>query len=254
MLNLLKYELRKTMASKILLVVALVLLQATFMIGYYTGKSKIAIIGLIALAFIAIFGVLIAAIASISCLHRDMNTKQAYMLFMTPHSDFAILGAKVIECVCTILLTGLVCFFLLRLDINMTVAKWASEGTETNEVLDAVMGAMKDTGLGIDLSLASIAQFVFSMVTSIILLTLTGFLADVLSTSVLKGKKGCGLLSLVIFIVIDVILEEICSIAAPDDRIILGMESVWTKGIVRTVLAALLYFVTAKIMEKKLSV
>ena len=34
---------------------------------------------------------------SVNVLHRDLNTKQSYMLFLTPKSSYQILGAKILE-------------------------------------------------------------------------------------------------------------------------------------------------------------
>ena len=53
--------------------------------------------GIIFLVMCTIFGVIYIGIESVNVLHRDLNTKQSYMLFLTPKSSYQILGAKILE-------------------------------------------------------------------------------------------------------------------------------------------------------------
>ena len=58
------------------------------------------------LLMLAVCGVAVMGLESVFVLHRDMNTKQSYMLFMPPNSCYKILGAKVLECGAAILIAG----------------------------------------------------------------------------------------------------------------------------------------------------
>ena len=75
------------------------------------------------LALLAFAGMMIIGIQSIVVLHSDMNTRQGYMLFMTPHSTYAMLGAKVLEITLSLMLTGLFFFGLGVLDVTMLFGK-----------------------------------------------------------------------------------------------------------------------------------
>ena len=106
MIKLMKYELRKTMTIKLMILGATALAEIVFLIGLFANKNRMAAIGVGLLAMLAFGGVMIIGVASVVILHRDMNTKQSYMLFMTPNSSYRILGAKVLENGISILVAG----------------------------------------------------------------------------------------------------------------------------------------------------
>ncbi len=58
------------------------------------------------LVMCTIFGVIYIGIESVNVLHRDLNTKQSYMLFLTPKSSYQILGAKILENGISIIMAG----------------------------------------------------------------------------------------------------------------------------------------------------
>ena len=83
MLRLLKYELRKTLMSKLILLGVTAIAQAVFLAGLWSDKEDLLAIGAALLFFIAVTGIALMGILSVATLHKDMNTKQGYMLFMT---------------------------------------------------------------------------------------------------------------------------------------------------------------------------
>ena len=97
MLKLMKYELRKTAFSKLVLLVITAVAEIAFLIGVFWKKDNILAMGIIFLVMCTIFGVIYIGIESVNVLHRDLNTKQSYMLFLTPKSSYQILGAKILE-------------------------------------------------------------------------------------------------------------------------------------------------------------
>ena len=112
MLKLMKYELRKTWFTKAILLAVTAAVEAFFLYGLYGEKEDMAAGGAFILLLLAFGGVLVIGLESVITLHRDMNTKQSHMLFMTPNSSYKILGAKVLECSLSILLTGAFFFAL----------------------------------------------------------------------------------------------------------------------------------------------
>lgn len=83
MLKLMKYELRKTAFSKLVLLVITAVAEIAFLIGVFWKKDNILAMGIIFLVMCTIFGVIYIGIESVNVLHRDLNTKQSYMLFLT---------------------------------------------------------------------------------------------------------------------------------------------------------------------------
>ena len=128
MLKLMKYELRKTAFSKLVLLVITAVAEIAFLIGVFWKKDNILAMGIIFLVMCTIFGVIYIGIESVNVLHRDLNTKQSYMLFLTPKSSYQILGAKILENGISIIMAG--AFFASLAAIDVTVATlyiWRSE-------------------------------------------------------------------------------------------------------------------------------
>ena len=75
MLKLMKYEFRKTMFTKLILLGITAVAEAAFLISLYTNKegSLAASIGILTL--LAIGGVLVIGLQSVLTLHHDMNTR-----------------------------------------------------------------------------------------------------------------------------------------------------------------------------------
>ena len=120
MLKLMKYELRKTAFSKLVLLVITAVAEIAFLIGVFWKKDNILAMGIIFLVMCTIFGVIYIGIESVNVLHRDLNTKQSYMLFLTPKSSYQILGAKILENGISIIMAG--AFFAALAALDVTVA------------------------------------------------------------------------------------------------------------------------------------
>ena len=120
MLKLMKYELRKTAFSKLVLLVITAVAELAFLLGVFLKKDNLLAIGIVFLFMCAVFGVIYIGIESVNVLYRDLNTKQSYMLFLTPKSSYEILGAKILENGISIVMAGV--FFALLAVLDVTVA------------------------------------------------------------------------------------------------------------------------------------
>ena len=117
MKQLLKYELRKTQAMKLIILGITAAAELAFLIALFVRNSQgntdeIIVAMAFLLTMIAFGGILLIGIQSVLTLHRDMNTKQGYMLYMTPRNSYQILGAKMLENGISLVLAGAF-FFLL---------------------------------------------------------------------------------------------------------------------------------------------
>ena len=247
MLTLFKYELRKTRMSKLILLGLTAGVEAYFLYGVYTKNPEIATLATLLLCVIAIMGVLCIGIQSIVTLHHDMNTKQSYMLFMTPHSNYAILGAKALECTVSVVLSGLFYFGLGALDITLVFSAFG----QIEELLRFANEFMSAMNLHVALDPLSIAAFVAQMGTSWIETVMVAFLADVIATALLKGKKFGGLVTFILFIILTSATSKVVSLipAVGSDNVTVLLKCAATLAF-----AAIEYAATATIMEKKLSV
>lgn len=217
MLKLMKYELRKTAFSKLVLLVITAVAEIAFLIGVFWKKDNILAMGIIFLVMCTIFGVIYIGIESVNVLHRDLNTKQSYMLFLTPKSSYQILGAKILENGISIIMAG--AFFAALAAIDVTVATLYIGGLK--EMINLVSSFMEVNW------------------------------SVILSASVLAGKKGSGIAGFLIFLVISSVIGKLLDLIP----VLESMELTFVLYIAASfAIAAVLYVISGWIMEKKLSV
>ena len=253
MLKLMKYEFRKTMFTKLILLGITAVAEAAFLISLYTNKegSLAASIGILTL--LAIGGVLVIGLQSVLTLHHDMNTRQSYMLFMTPNSSYRILGAKVLECGLSILLTGAFYFALGALDISLLFAK---EGM-LSQLWDTIQEMLRSFTFSngqtiISLDMKGMAVLVFNLLSGWINTVTTAYLAVTVSAALLNGKRFNGLVSFVLFLALSWAggwLERFATQSISSIETMLLVQ-----GGIALAVAAVMYIATAQIMERKLSV
>ena len=246
MLRLLKYELRKTQFSKLVLLGITLVAQAVFLAGLWGKKEDTLAIGAFLLFAIAIVGIALMGILSVVTLHRDMNTKQGYMLFMTPNSCYRILGAKVIECALSLLLAGAFFFGLGYLDFSLILG----EGTN-KQLWDMFNQMVRTINQHIVLDAPHISALIFEIIATWLCTITTAYLADVISSSLLNGKKGGLLITFLIFLLLNYGISKVLKLVPSTVGVIPVL--LW-QGAIALVLAGIMYVVTARLMEKYLSV
>ena len=246
MLRLLQYELRKTQFSKLVLLGITLVAQAVFLAGFWGKKAEPLAIGAFLLFSIAIIGIALMGILSVVTLHRDMNTKQGYMLFMTPNSCYRILGAKVIECALSLLLAGAFFFGLGYLDFSLILG----EGTN-KQLWDMFNQMVRTINQHIVLDAPHISALIFEIIATWLCTITTAYLADVISSSLLNGKKGGLLITFLIFLLLNYGISKLLQLVPSTIGVIPVL--LW-QGVIALVLAGIMYVITARLMEKYLSV
>ena len=251
--KLFKYEFRKTLVTKFVILGITLLAEIVFLCGLWSNKENTWIIGVLLLTFTATGGIMFLGLQSVLTLHRDMNTKQSYMLFMTPNSCYKILGAKAIENFLSIMLGGAFFFGLGVLDIALLL-KHYDELEEIWEILSSVLSAF-----GLDLhrfDAGFFASIAFCLVAIWFAAITAAFLADVVSSSLLNGKKLNLLLSFALFIALICLMFFVISklnITAFVFKTLFTSAYIWT-GVIALGFAALFYVGAAELMQRKLSV
>ena len=253
MLKLMKYEFRKTWITKVILLGITAALEALFLFGLYADKEETLGLSIMLLTFLAIGGILVIGLESVITLHRDMNTRQSYMLFMTPNSSYSILGAKVLEGGLSILITGAFFFALGALDITLLFAK----NGELNQMWEMIQDFLSHFTLSNGASLptldgVTLGMIAFQLLTGWIEIVTTAYLAVVVSSALLNGKKFNGVLSFLLFLALSWFVSWVEGQATSpirDNKTLLLVYSLLSLGF-----SAIMYFITAQIMERKLSV
>ena len=251
MLKLMKYELRKTWFTKLILLGITAVAEVVFLVGLYARQENTLAIGTFLLFLLAFGGLMVMGIESVVVLHRDMNTKQGYMLFMTPNSCYRILGAKVLECGISILLAGAFFFALGALDVTLLFAKQGMLNLLW-ERLREVLTRMTFNGRPIVIDLGSVAAFFMTILAEWISMVTTAYLADVISSALLNGKKFNGFISFLIFVALSWGFSKLLELVT--GGIADTVTMMWIYSLLGIVIAAVMYWITARIMEKYLSV
>lgn len=241
MLKLMKYEFRKTAFSKLILLCITMVVEIVYLLGVFLKKDNLIFIGIMLLILCATAGILYIGLESINVLQRDLNTKQSYMLFLTPRSSYQILGAKILENGISILLTGV--FFAVLAVIDIAVGNY-------KELWDMLYRFM-DMNMNISIDPWVIAFNFFSALAGWITCIVSADLAVILSASVLAGKKASGIIAFIIFIILTTLLGMGMDMLPELNSI----ELTFALDIAVSFLtAAIFYLIRGWIMDKKLSV
>ena len=247
MKNLFKYEMRKTLIAKLILAAIAAIVEALFLVGLFKNRTGQQTITMVVFILLGLVGVLLIGIQSIVALHRDMNTRQGYMLFMTPNSSYKILGAKVLENACSILIASAVFFEVCVMDYSLMV----SHSQDVSEVVDILKQIVNSMGASLSFNVADIASFVLNYVMQWLCEITVAFFADILISSVLNGKKFAGLLGFALFLLFSYAVGEIAKLL-PEGGSLPVTYAIST--VYYAVIVALTYFGSAKLMDRHLSI
>ena len=222
MLKLMKYELRKTWFTKVILLAVTAAVEAFYLYGLYGEKEDMAAGGAFILLLLAFGGILVIGLESVITLHRDMNTKHGAFFFA--------LGA---------------------LDLSLLFAKQGELSVLWDQIREFISN-FSVNGRPITIDLPTMATMVFSLLSGWIALITSAYLADVISAALLNGKKMNGVISFVLFLVINWGITRLIVLLTAS--ITENIPAMLAGGGLDLLFAAVMYYVTALIMDKYLSV
>ena len=205
MLKMMKYEYRRGVFPLLVVITALAAAELLFVIGIFAEKNLLDGLGITFLVmggwasfmFVLIYGVIIYS--------QDLKNKTGYMVFMTPISNYKIIGAKLLS----ILLTGatLVAFLGLLIVVDYNLLKSHNGGVASVElVLDDILGTR---GLSIGSVIANVAGFIVVALIQFYTMITIAYLAVSLSSTVLQNKKIKGVVSFILFVALYVLVSYI---------------------------------------------
>ena len=240
MLRLLKYEFRKTLFPKLILLALLVIFEGVFLYGYWTDNNSTVTLGLSLFLFTFLCGLLAIGIISLVTLHKDMNTRQGYMLFMTPNSTYRILGAKVAESGLSMLGIGAVGLGICLLNFSLI-----------KQELEFITSFLKNFGIGLTPTFPHLSALLVYIICSILCSVTTAYLADVICSSLLNGQKGSMVITFVLFALLNFGIQKIMGLVpASLDIVVMFL----LQGAIALTLAVVMYIITARLMDRYLSV
>ena len=248
--KLLKYELRKTWMIKLIALGLTAVAEIVFLLGLGMKNEKMLAISTVCLVMLTFGSIMVIGLYSLIVLHRDLNTKQSYMLFMTPNSSYKILGAKVLENGLSMLLAGAAFFALGMLDVT---ALFAQQGMLKN-LWEMITKFLESLDKRLTLDWQTMGGFLAMMLSSWFGFVVLTYLADVISAALLSGKKMSGVVTFLLIIALEILTNW--GIQSAMD----GMKDASTAALflsgagIHLAFAIVMYVLTAWIMDKKLSV
>lgn len=241
--RLIKYELKKQQISRNIILALLLVFLLAVVTGIFTDNGNLVGISVGMEIFVGMFVFFYMGIESLLILNRDLKTKQSHMLWMVPMQSWKILGAKYIAAILQIFFISLAYMLAGAACIMSMIAK---EG--------AWESLFKAIRTGMDwITLMAIFLFFFLAWTCVIA---TGFLAVIVSRTVLINSRFAGIVSFILFFAINAIVEYIYDLFAKYG--LMGIHSGLYIGIGECafyIVACIILFVISSVLaEKKLSV
>ncbi|MCM1182165.1 MAG: hypothetical protein NC337_02185 [Roseburia sp.] len=254
MAKLIKYEFQKQMFSKLVIVVSLAVLIVLFTYAVLRDDERMAVVVLgVTTAFMAL-AITYVGIEGAVVYSRDLKTKQSYMLFMVPQSSWSILGAKIIASVLQILFTMFI--FTVTLAANVTIFLMRNVGMKElietgRRLVEMLFHVRIDVRFFVEALVVTFILWVF-------LFMLAVFVETLLYTVLHQGKLISVLAVVAYFFVFfgAVKLENVCyelvvriAPVGISELVLRGMSYAYYLA-----LDLILFFVSAWLIEKKLSV
>ncbi|MBO4836520.1 MAG: hypothetical protein J5564_02375 [Clostridia bacterium] len=253
MRELLKYEMRKTRVMKLIALGITAVAELIFLIALLARNQEgntDEILGICAvlLVFITFGSLLLIGIQSIVTLHRDMNTKQGYMLYMTPRSSWQIVGAKMLENGLSLALTGGFFFLLGLLDVTLLLSRMGQLAEIWRHLTDLLHSINADLHLDSRDLLCLTAELLASWLATVSI----AFLADIISSALLNGKKFNGIITFLFFIVLTVLLNVVQHKLVPAGT---GLQAMLLlEALIALCYSAIMYVAAVQVMDAHLSV
>lgn len=247
MFKLMKYELRKQLFSKIIILITLGILECIFMYGVFTEKESAMGLAIGLFSFLAIAATVFVSFECIATFSNDLKTKQSYMLFLTPNSTYKIVGAKVLTSIAQIILTGAAFAAVIILNVMFLAIRF----NEIDSIIKMIQEITKQI-LGSNLDLSYIISILFYMVLSWISVVTLAMLSITLSSTFLANSKLKGFVSVAIFFALNYVIFKIYSSFLSE--LTWRASDFFLVDVAVLVVVGATYFATAWMLDKKVSV
>lgn len=206
MLKLLKYEFIKK--SKLLLILLITAILANLAVAIAFGEMGVGLF----LGFTPFALIILYLYELIRTYSDDLNKKTGYMLFMTPNSGYKIIGSKLIF----IITEGLILFtsYIIFLIVNIVALALKATGdfSEITRAINEMINAINSgviTQFGINLG--DVLLIIIMILVSAIVFALIVYSAMTIRKSIFSDIKYGGLISFIIFIVLNYIYGNLAN-------------------------------------------
>ena len=144
------------------------------------------------------------------------------------------------ECGLTLLVLGAVGLGLGTLDFSMV-----------EKEIQFVTSILKSFNPDLVPSFSNISAMLFNLLCGLLCSVITAYFADVISSALLNGKKGNLLITFALYILLNYVIRKLMLLIPSSIGVV---ASLLLQGVVALVLAGIMYVITARLMERYLSV
>lgn len=247
MFKLMKYEFRKQLFSKILILILLGVLEIMFLIGLFAESNNLLGWSIGLFSFVSVIAVMFVVFESILTFSNDLKTKQSYMLFLTPNSAYKIIGSKVLTSLIYVFLTAATLIAITLLDMGIVIAKYENLSMVL-EFLEEVFYTIFKANIDITLVITILLYFLFDLAGVMVI----GMASITLSATFLANSKGKAIVSIIFFFGINFILSKLENLL-PSVNLV-DTTPYYYHCLFSAVVMLVFYFATSYMLEKKVSV
>ncbi len=252
MLKIMKYELRKDIITKTILLAVTMAFELLFLIAIAANTiNAIEILSTI-IFILFLIGMVIAGLEPANVFHKDISKKQGYLLFMTPNTYRRILCAKLMLAASQVVATFSLFIGILALNQKLISIRF---GIEVN-LIDQVTDVFGDVGF-------SFGEYIVTTFSTLLVMTsliALAFLSISISYTLNPSSKLHVWFSILIFIgLLLVEMSIMCAIGVgiiDSIKVDEGSLSLLFQlfiAIIFGIPTIINYFITVNVLEKKLS-
>jgi len=242
-----KYEFKKQAMTKYVMLILMAIIEVIFLIGLVVKNNENLIaVPMVIMIMVTIVAIFFVSVESIFTFSNDLKTKASYMLFMTPHSSYTIIGAKLLVSFITLFLTGMV--LLLINTGNFVLLGARMEGFA--QVRDVIAMLLKEIWR-IEINFYDVFKFILLLLIGFAIFITTAFVSITISSTVLANKRFKGLVSFAVFIALNLVFAWISNNILATD--------IWSNSYflismgINLIFLIATYLGTAWLLEKKIS-
>lgn len=205
MLHLIKYEIRRNLFTLLALYASILGIELFTLYSILTQSTTKTAISYALIIFCGFVGIMYIFIMGIQSYSKELGSKYSYMVFMTPNSTQKIITSKFLFIGVVALITSVISISLIVLDYNLVL-------TNFPQVADSIsMAKIFTAEMGYDVSGLAIYLIIYFIIfwISIFSAIAIAYFAITLSATMLANKKGRGIISVVLFFILNFIISYV---------------------------------------------
>lgn len=205
MLKLLKYEFRKSLTALLVLAAAVGAVEVYFLGAMVLDSTDHMAYAMMLMAVCVYAAMIFVFVRGLTTYAAELKSRSAYLIFMTPNSGLKIMASKYVYTFVNGLLIGAACLLLAGLDVTLFFAHHG----DIERLLRMANTLLSQMGLYLNQLGLFIAVMLITSLLSLLRFFAIAYLAITLSHTLLRDKKGRGLVAFLLFVALEYLLSQL---------------------------------------------